>query len=181
MRKSVFMVAPVVALLAGMGIAQAATNAQITITANVVASTCDVSISTGNMDLGNFALADFTAVATPVADSVKKFTVGLNNCETPMAEGDTANLIVSGQTLAANPNIFNTTGTNTGVMLSEVATPTAYISAGDKLTVATAGATPAAGDFNGKTLSLQAALASTSTTPDLGMVSAPILFSFSYN
>ncbi|OMQ23694.1 fimbrial protein [Serratia oryzae] len=181
MHKSIFTVAPVVALLAGMGIAQAASNAQITITANVVASTCDVSLSTPNLDLGNYAAADFAAAATPVAGSVKAFTVGLSNCETPMAAGDTANLIVSGQTLAANPNIFNSTGTNTGIMLSQVATPTAYISAGDRLNVATAGAAPAAGDFNGKTLSLQAALASTSTTPDLGMVSAPILFSFSYN
>ena len=181
MRKSIFTVAPVVALLAGMGIAQAASNAEITITANVVAATCDVSLSTPNLDLGNYATADFTAAMTPVAGSAKTFTVGLNNCDTPTAAGDTAKLVVSGQTLAANPNIFNSTGTNTGIMLSPVATPAAYISAGDKLTVATAGATPAAGDFNGKTLSLQAALASTSTTPDLGMVSAPILFSFSYN
>jgi major type 1 subunit fimbrin (pilin) len=66
-------------------------------------------------------------------------------------------------------------------MLSETATPTKYITNGQKLAVATAGATPAAGDFNAKSLSLQAGLASTSLTPDIGMVSAPILFSFAYN
>lgn len=77
--------------------------------------------------------------------------------------------------------MFNTTGTNTGIMLSQTSTPTAYITAGQKLEVATASATPAAGDFNAKFLSLQAGLASTSTTPDLGLISSPILFSFAYN
>jgi major type 1 subunit fimbrin (pilin) len=182
MRKSIFTLAPVVAtLLAGTGVAQAASNAQMTITANVVAATCDVSLSTANLDLGNYSKSAFTEVATPVTASVKTFTVGLNNCETPAAAGDQASLIVSGQTLGGNPNIFNSTGTNTGVMLSEVTTPTAYITAGQKLSVAKAGETPEAGDFNAKSLSLQAGLASTSTTPDIGMVSAPILFSFAYN
>ncbi|MFV8908428.1 hypothetical protein ABQ333_24715 [Serratia fonticola] len=182
MRKSIFTLTPVVvALLVSTGVAQAASNAQMTITANVEAATCDVSLSTANMDLGNYTASNFTAVATPVTDSVKTFAVGLSNCAMPLATGDTANLIVTGQTLAGNPNIFNGTGTNTGIMLSEVATPNAYITAGQKLNVATAGATPAAGDFNAKSLSLQAGLASTSMTPDIGLVSAPILFSFAYN
>jgi len=182
MRKSIFTLAPVVAvLLAGSGVAQAASNAQMTITANVVAATCDVSLSNASLDLGNYSKSAFTTVATPVTASVKTFTVGLSNCETPAKAGDKASLIVTGQTLGGNPNIFNSTGTNTGVMLSETATPTNYITNGQKLAVATAGATPAAGDFNAKSLSLQAGLASTSTTPDIGMVSAPILFSFAYN
>ncbi len=100
MRKSIFTLAPVVAaLLAGFGVAQAASNAQMTITANVVAATCDVSLSNASLDLGNYSKSAFTAVATPVASSVKTFTVGLNNCETPAAAGDQASLIVSGQTL----------------------------------------------------------------------------------
>ncbi|WP_422527421.1 fimbrial protein [Serratia fonticola] len=182
MRKSIFTLAPVVAaLLAGSGVAQAASNAQMTITANVVAATCDVSLSNPSLDLGNYSKSAFTTVATPVTASVKTFTVGLSNCETPAKAGDKASLIVTGQTLGGNPNIFNSTGTNTGVMLSETATPTKYITNGQKLAVATAGATPTAGDFNAKSLSLQAGLASTSTTPDIGMVSAPILFSFAYN
>lgn len=182
MRKSIFTLAPVVAaLLAGSGVAQAASNAQMTITANVVAATCDVSLSNPSLDLGNYSKSAFTTVATPVTASVKTFTVGLSNCETPAKAGDKASLIVTGQTLGGNPNIFNSTGTNSGVMLSETATPTKYITNGQKLAVATAGATPTAGDFNAKSLSLQAGLASTSTTPDIGMVSAPILFSFAYN
>lgn len=182
MRKSSFTLVPIVAaLFAGSGAAQAASNAQMTITANVVASTCDVSLSNANLDLGNYSKTAITAVATPVTQSIKTFTVGLSNCETPAAAGAQANLIVTGQTLGGNPNIFNSTGTNTGIMLSKVTSPTTYITAGQKLSVATAGATPATGDFNAKTLSLQAGLASTSLTPDIGMVSAPILFSFSYN
>ncbi|WP_447870171.1 hypothetical protein [Serratia fonticola] len=108
--------------------------------------------------------------------------MGLNNCEAPVAAADTANLVVSGQTLAANSNVFNSTGTNTGIMLSEVSKPNVYIKAGDKLLIATAGATPAAGDFNAKTLSLQVGLASTSADKtNIGSVKAPILFAFSYN
>lgn len=182
MRKSMMMLAPVAAILfAGTSISHAASNAEITITGNVVASTCDVSVSNPNLDLGNFAKAAFTGVATPVPASIKTFTVGLSNCGTPLAAGDKAGIIVSGQTLGGNPNIFNSTGTNTGVMLSPVATPTAYISAGQKLNIATAGTTPAVGDFNGKSIRLQAGLASSSATPDIGMVNAPVLFSFAYN
>lgn len=170
-------------LLATTGGAQAASNAQITITGTVVAATCDVSLSTNNLDLGNYTPADFTAVATPIVASQKSFTVGINNCQTPLASGDTANLVVTGQTLGGNPNIFNSTGTNTGVMLSLASAPAGtYINSGDKLLVATAGATPAQSDFNGKTLSLQAGMASTTTTGvDIGAINAPILFSFAYN
>lgn len=182
MRKSTMMLAPVAAVLTvGIGISHAASNAQITITGNVVASTCDVSVSNPNLDLGNFTSTAFTSVATPVPESIKTFTVGLSNCDTPMEAGDKAGFIVSGQTLAGNPNIFNSTGTNTGVMLSPAETPTAYISAGQKLNIATAGTTPAVGDFNGKTVTLQAGLASSSATPEIGTVNAPVLFSFAYN
>ncbi|CAM4293308.1 fimbrial protein [Serratia silvae] len=183
MRKSIFTLAPAaLVLLAIAGNVQAATNAQLTVQANVVAATCDVSLSTNSLDLGNFSPAQFTGILTPIAASAKQFTVGLNNCETPANATDTANLVVSGQTLAANPNVFNTTGTNTGIMLSTVEKPTTYIKAGEKLQLATAGETPAAGDFNGKTLSLQVGLASTSADKtNIGAVNAPIMFAFSYN
>ncbi|WP_447870172.1 hypothetical protein [Serratia fonticola] len=56
MRKSIFTLAPAaLVLLAVAGNAQAATNAQLTVTANVVAATCDVSLSTNSLDLGNFS------------------------------------------------------------------------------------------------------------------------------
>ena len=183
MRKTLFSLTPAALLLLAVASgAQAATNAQITITGNVVAATCDVSLSTNNLDLGNYTPSDFTGVATPISASQHPFTVGLSNCQTPLAAGDTAGLVVSGQTLAGNANMFNSTGTNTGVMLSLASAPGTYINNGEKLSVATAGATPAAGDFNGKTLSVNAGLASTTTSGvDIGAVSAPILFSFAYN
>lgn len=182
MHKSIFAMAPAAMLLLAItGNAQAATNAQITITGNVVASTCDVSLSTNNLDLGNFTPSAFTAVATPVEESKKMFTVGLSNCEGPKQANDTANLVVTGQTLGGNPNIFNSTGTNAGVMLSLASTPDVYIERGETITVATASSTPSEADFNGKSLSLVAGLASAVAVPDIGAVSAPVLFSFAYN
>jgi len=185
MRKTIFAMAPAaVILLAATNYAHAATNAQLTVTANVVASTCDVSLSTSNLDLGNFSPKSFKAagVAKPVSESQKTFTVGLSDCETPEANA-TAGLMVSGQTLAGNPNIFNASGTNTGVMLSSVANADQFFKNGEKLVLAKANGTdPAAGDFNGKTVSLKVGLAAASTDNiDIGTVSAPILFSFAYN
>lgn len=184
MRKTLLALTPAALLLLTVaGGAQAASNAQITITGNVVAATCDVSLSSNNLDLGNYTAAQFTDVATPVAASQKQFTVGINNCQVPLAAADTANVVVTGQTLGGNPNMFNTTGTNTGVMLREVSAPAGtYITNGQKLLIATAGSTPASGDFDGQALSLSAGLASTTTTGiDIGAVNAPILFSFAYN
>lgn len=171
-----------VLLIASAGTAIAGNNAQITITANVVAATCDVSLSTNNLDLGNYSPSVFTSVATPVAESVKKFTVGLNNCETPKAASDTASVVVTGQTLGGNTNIFNSTGTNTGIMISQASSPEKYINSGDKLLVATASATdPTSADLNAKSLSLLAGLASSGDKAEFGSVSAPVLFSFAYN
>ncbi|AHG18911.1 hypothetical protein Z042_04310 [Chania multitudinisentens RB-25] len=184
MRKILSTMTPVaLLLLAATGTAQAASNAQLTVTGTVVAATCDVSLSTNNLDLGNHTPSQFTAVATPIVASQKSFTVGVNNCQTPLSPGDTANLVVTGQTLGGNPNIFNSTGTNTGVMLNLAATPNSYISNGDKLLVATAGTPAASADFNGKTLTLQAGLASTAAAggANIGAVNAPVLFSFAYN
>ena len=186
MRKSIFSLAPAaVILLAAGNYAHAATNAQLTITANVVASTCDVSLSTSNLDLGNYSPKDFKAAgaAKPIAASQKTFTVGLSGCETPEA-GATAGVTVSGQTLAGNPNIFNASGTNAGVMLSIVDAADTYFTNGQKLELAKAGETAPtdASDFNGKTMSLKVGLASASAdNVDIGAVSAPILFSFAYN
>ncbi|MEQ0077193.1 hypothetical protein [Klebsiella sp. CN_Kp116] len=183
MSKFVITISPLLtALLIAPGISYSASNAQMTITSNVVASTCDVSVSNTNLDLGNFNKSAFQAVgvAKPITSSIKNFTVGLSNCETPTA-GGVARLKVTGQTLAGNSNIFNSTGTNTGIMLNLKDQANVYINAGDKLDIATAGDTPTSGDFNGKTLSLQAGLASSSTTPDIGEINAPVLFSFIYN
>lgn len=181
-RNTLFTLAPVALLLLSVtGGAQAASNAQITIAGNVQAATCDVNISTNNLDLGTFTPKDFTAVATPVTGSIKKLELRLSNCDAPLAAGDKAGLVVTGQTLVGHTNIFSSGNTNTGVMLSKVSTPSTYISNGETLTVATAATPPDANDFNGHPLTLQAGLATGSTAADIGRVSAPILFQFVYN
>lgn len=164
------------------GAANAASNAQMTITSSVVATTCDVSVSNPNLELGNFATSALSKdLAKPAAASIKQFTVGLSNCEAPKAAG-VASLKVTGATLGGNPAIFNAdTNANTGIMLSQPDQADQYIQNGDVLEVATAGETPTAGDLDGKMLRLQAGLASTSATPNIGFVSAPVLFSFVYN
>lgn len=84
MRKAILNLAPAaLAILALTGTSHAATNAQVIVTADVVAASCDVSLSTNNLDLGNFTPKAFTTIATPIAASIKPFTVGLNNCDAP--------------------------------------------------------------------------------------------------
>ncbi|EOV8089282.1 MULTISPECIES: fimbrial protein [Providencia] len=182
MRNLTFLVPTALILLSTSALSNAASNAQMTITANVVAATCDVSVSAANLDLGNFAQSQFAtqAVATPLSASVKNFTIGLSGCENPKAIGDTANVVVSGQTLGGNTNMFNSTGTDSGIMLSLAGSPTTYITNQEKIEIADASTTNA-NEFNGKTLAFQAGLAATSTTPQIGVVNAPILFSFAYN
>ena len=168
-------------LLMASGTTQAASNAQLTVTANVVASTCDIFLSTNNLDLGNHAQSQFTSVLTPLAASNQTFTISLNNCDAPAAS-KVASVAISGQTLGGYPTLFNTSGTNTGITFNKVGS-SEYLKSGDELVVATAdGESPSVGNFNGKSLSLQAGLASSVTSGiNIGAVSAPVLFSFAYN
>ena len=83
--------------------------------------------------------------------------------------------------MGGNEDMFNSTETNTGIMLSLQDKANQYIKNGDLLEVAKAGDTPQLGDFNNKMLSLQAGLASYSAEPQIGEVRAPVLFSFIYN
>lgn len=180
MHKSIFMMAPVaLAFLANVGFANAASNAEITITANVVPATCDVALNKSSLDLGNFSKTEFTEIAKPIAASVKTLSLTLTNCEAPASENSTPGFAISGQTLPGYTNIFNSTGTNTGIMLSKLGTTT-YLKSGE--TVSFADKATTAADLNGQVLTLNAGLASTSSTsPDIGLVRAPVLFSFVYN
>lgn len=182
MRKTLLTLTPFSLLLLAMtGGAQAASNTTVQITGNVVAATCDVSSSVTSLDLGNYTPADFSGVATPIKSSEHQFAVSLTNCQNPQASGDTANLMVSGATLAGNPKIFNTTGTNTGVMLSQSSATDVFIQSGQKLNIATATKTTDASDFNGSSLVFNVGMAASSAQADIGTISAPITFQFSYN
>lgn len=161
----------------------ASSNAQLTVTANIVQKTCDVSISTPNIDLGNYSPAQFkeAGVAKPISESVRNFILGLSNCDIPLAKGDVASLTVTGQTIPGFDTIFNSNNMNAGVMLNEAGKDT-FIANGQKIEVATAGETPSESDFNNKTLNMQVGLASTSLDNiAAGNIQAPILFSFTYN
>jgi major type 1 subunit fimbrin (pilin) len=183
MRKSLFAIAPAALLLMSVaGTSQAADNAVVTIQGNIQAATCDVTASTSLLDLGTHKPSAFTAAKTPVADSTKPFTLTLSNCDvgTDTVE-HTASLMVDGNTLTGNTNIFSDNSTGEyGVMINE-AGKTTYVNAGDEIEVAKTSATPVAGDLNGKMLSMEASLASLSTTPGTGRMKAPVSFQFIYN
>lgn len=180
MQKYLLTISPMLTLMFSMaGTANAASNAQMTITSNVVPATCDVSVSHPNLDLGNFTKASFSEINKPIAKSIKTFTLGLSNCEMPPGADSTVSVKVTGETKVPNNNVFNKTGTNTGIMLSMK--DNEYIKSGDVLPIAQSGATPNPEEINGSTLNLKAGLASTSSEPDLGEVIAPVLFSLVYN
>ncbi len=184
MKKSLFALAPLGLLLLVANNASAANNAQITITGSVVATSCDINLSTTALDLGNVPQASFTTPLQSVASSQRNFSLSLSNCGTPEAD-QVAQVQVTGSVLPGQSNIFNSDTTrNTGVMISNANTPSVYIDNNEVLDIATADATdPAAGDFNGQRLNLQAGLATTAATAnvDLGGVTAPILFNFITN
>lgn len=184
MKKSLFALAPMGLLLLVANGASAANNALITITGSVVATSCDLNLSTTSLDLGNTAQTAFTTALVPVASSQREFTLTLSNCGTPETS-QVAKVQVSGTTLPGQSNIFsNNSSLNVGVMLSESGSPTSYITNNQSLTIATADSSnPSASDFNGQRLNFQAALASTTTNTnvDLGSVTAPILFNFITN
>lgn len=184
MKKSLFALAPLGLLMLVANNASAADNAQITITGSVVATSCDINLSTTSLDLGNVAQTNFISASTPVTSSQRDFALTLSNCGTPEAS-QVAQVQVTGPVLPGESNIFNSDTTrNTGVMLNDTTAPSVFINNNDILTIATAdNTTPDASDFNGQRLSLRAGLASTATgaNVDLGSVTAPILFNFITN
>ncbi|MCW2474158.1 fimbrial protein [Candidatus Symbiopectobacterium sp. NZEC151] len=184
MKKSLFALAPLGLLLLVANNALAANNAQITITGSVVATSCDINLSTTSLDLGNVAQLAFAAALTPVDSSQRDFSLTLSNCGTPDAS-QVAQVQVTGPVLPGQTNIFNSDTTrNTGVMISNASTPSVYIENNEVLDIATAdGTDPDASDFDGQRLNLRAGLASTTTNAnvDLGGVAAPILFNFITN
>ncbi|CRY55222.1 MULTISPECIES: type 1 fimbrial protein [Yersinia] len=173
-------------LLASTGTAFAAEsgrNAMITIEASIVSATCDVSV-TDRLNLNNHSAGIFTAANTFIDTTAQNFDVRLMNCGTPLAENDTASLLISGSTLSGgDSNIFNRdNSSNVGVMIKHNGTGN-ILQSGESILVGTAGDPPGAGDFE-KSISLSAALASNTTNKaeiENTTISAPITFSFVYN
>ncbi|MFT8211357.1 MAG: fimbrial protein [Symbiopectobacterium sp.] len=86
MKKSLFALAPVGLLLLVL----------ITITGSVVATSCDINLSTTSLDLGNVAQTAFTTALEPVTASKREFALTLSNCGTPEAS-QVAQVQVSGR------------------------------------------------------------------------------------
>ncbi|OCJ36975.1 hypothetical protein [Serratia sp. 14-2641] len=169
-------------LLASTGTALAAgssSNAMITIEANIVTATCDVSV-TDRLNLGNHRKDVFTVANSFIDTTAQSFDVRISNCEEPLAEGDTASLRIAGSTLSGGDNnIFNTNNrSNIGVMVKHNGT---ILQSGDHIPVGTAGSTPVIGDFE-KSIPLSVALATNNISAIANEnISVPITFSFIYN
>ncbi|WP_411755648.1 fimbrial protein [Serratia sp. (in: enterobacteria)] len=166
-------------LLASTGTALAASNAMITIEANIVTATCDVSV-TDRLNLGNHTKGIFTVANSFIDTTAQSFDVRISNCEKPLAEGDTASLRISGSTLSGGGNnIFNpNNSSNIGVMVKNNG---ALLQSGDKILVGTAGTTPVIGDFE-KSVPFSVALAAKNISAIANeIISVPITFSFIYN
>lgn len=183
MRKSILALSSAALLMSVvLGNAHAGQDATLNVTATVLPATCDISLSTNNLSLGSFTAAEFTGVATPIASSKKTFNVAVSNCAGTVAVDDQLKLQVSGVNQAGMDTLFtgDNSENNLGIMLNTVADQATYISNNKALDLHTFTGTDASA-ANGAVLSLQAGLASTSSTPDNGQVRAPIHFSLAYN
>ncbi|WP_145536080.1 fimbrial protein [Yersinia thracica] len=187
MRKILLALTPVVLLLSAG--AQAASNGEIEITASVVAGTCDIALSRNTLDLGNYSVKTLgTSIDKPLADSTGSFALSLNKCDAPAKTGDTASVIVSGPVVTGTQNLFNGTGVgaDTGIMLSTSTETNKYIANGDSVVIATAEDIPDVNkadltSFDNQSVIFNVGVASHVKEPKVGVISAPLLFSFSYN
>lgn len=163
---------------------QAATNAQVTITGQIAAATCDLSVTKNNIDLGTYVSSTISANAV-ITGSSKDFTLNLTNCSADYdgtAQGAVpVSLYATGTALAADNNYFNNVdGGTVGVKLtadSTTATPVDIkpnVAAG----IASLSALTSGGSA---TIPMTAALFSTVATPAAQMIEAPVTFSVAYN
>lgn len=171
------LLAPVAAFMITAGAAQAATNAQVTITGQIAAATCDLNVTQSNIDLGTVVSSD-VATAGPIASTSKDFTLNLSNCTQDGEEGTTVSLFSKGTALAANTNYFNNVdGGTVGVQLTadgQAVKPNASTA----LTALAGEALKAGGIAQ---VSMNAQLNSTVAKPASQNIEAPITFSVAYN
>lgn len=154
------------------GAASAAQNAQINVSGQIAAATCDLSVSNPNIDLGTHISAD--VVAGDIANSQKDFTLQLTNCSKDQT-GTSVQLFAKGTALDANGDYFNTTANATvGVKLTS---ETNLVKPNTSIDL-----TSVTGLTQGSSASvpMSVALHSTVATPASQRIDAPITFSVSY-
>lgn len=171
------LLAPVAAFIMSVGTAQAATNAQVTITGQIAAATCDLNVTNSNIDLGT-VISSEVATAGAIASTSKDFTLSLSNCTQDGKEGTAVSLFSKGTALAANTSYFNNIdGGTVGVQLTadgQAVKPNASTA----LTALAGEVLKAGGTAQ---VLMNAQLNSTVANPASQNIEAPITFSVAYN
>lgn len=171
------LLAPVAAFIMAVGTAQAATNAQVTITGQIAAATCDLNVTHSNIDLGTVISSDVTA-AGPITSTSKDFTLNLSNCTQDGEESTAVSLFSKGTALAVNTNYFNNIdGGTVGVQLTANGQPVKP----NASTTLTALAGEVLKEGGTAQVLMNAQLNSTVANPASQNIEAPITFSIAYN
>lgn len=157
--------------------AHAATDAQVTITGQIAAATCDLSVTKNSIDLGTYTSTGIVANSA-ITGSEQNFTLNLTNC-TADSTGQ-IDLWAKGTALGANNAYFNSKDAGTvGVQLKAASVAVKPNVATDVKAISTLTAGLKA---NGSaTIPMTAALFSTVATPASQLIEAPITFSIAYN
>lgn len=176
----------------------AGTNAQITITGDVVPVTCDVSGggagTGGSVDLGNAAATEFTA-GTGIYQGLKmvmgnrrNFTVGVGGCSGTVESGKILSLnVLDAQSIPASKYVLgggagSTTSTFGSTLEAKKTisdTSSSLLKQGDKVEVFKYTSTDGEA-ANGSEVQFAATMASV-VTPSVGHSVAPVTFSIAYN
>lgn len=171
------LLAPVAAFIMTVGTAQAATNAQVTITGQIAAATCDLNVTNSNIDLGTVISSDVTA-AGPIVSTSKDFTLNLSNCSQDGEEGTVVSMFSKGTALAVNTNYFNNIdGGTVGVQLTANGQPVKP----NTSTTLTALAGEVLTEGGSAQVAMNAQLNSTVAAPASQNIEAPVTFSVAYN
>ncbi|EOE0525437.1 fimbrial protein [Providencia stuartii] len=161
---------------AGLGFAGAASagqNAEVNVSGQIAAATCDLSVSNPNIDLGTHISADITA-AGDIASSAKDFTLQLTNCSKDQT-GASVQLFAKGTALDANGDYFNNTANATvGVKLTADSKPVKPNTSVDLTSVT------GLAQGSSASIAMNVGLYSTVGTPASQRIDAPITFSVSY-
>ncbi|QCJ69375.1 fimbrial protein [Providencia heimbachae] len=160
------------------GVAAAATSAQVNVTGQIAAATCDLNVTNSNIDLGTHISSDITTIGK-ITPSSHDFELRLSNCSKAF-DGSAAGaapvqLFAKGTALLANSDLFNNTvGGTVGVELtadSKQVKPNTSVDLAS-ITDITAGGSA--------TVPMNVVLNSTVATPASQLIEAPITFSVSY-
>ncbi|WP_273802846.1 fimbrial protein [Providencia rettgeri] len=156
--------------------AVAAQNAQITVTGQIAAATCDLNVTNTNIDLGSHISSSVTQVGV-IANSEYDFQLGLSNCSQDFTAAPSKNiqLFAKGSSLTTDASLFSTAANGTvGVQLkaeNKKVNPNTNFDLASITEIKTTGTA---------TIPMNVALYSTVATPKSQHIQAPITFSVSY-